>query len=64
MRGLKWLRRRHGREAVQDARAERETSEKRLEVTRRTVIEPLARMHAENHFAEMVMDTLRKKEGR
>lgn len=51
------------RSGVHGARAEREKSERRLEHTRRTVIEPLARMHAENHFAQMVMDTLRK-EGR
>jgi len=54
---------RRDRTALHGARAEREKSEERLAVTRRTVIEPLARMHAENHFAEMVMNTLRK-EGR
>jgi hypothetical protein len=51
------------RAAVHEARAEREKSEERLAVTRQSVIGPLSRMHSENHFAEMVKNTLRK-EGR
>lgn len=53
------LARDHG--AVAEARAERKKSESRLAVTQRTVIEPLAAMHRENHFAEMIMNTLRGK---
>lgn len=55
---------RRNRPALDAARAQRQQSESRLDVTRRTVIDPLARMHAENHFAEMVMNTLRKEEGK
>ena len=63
MSGLKgWLRMRLTRDhaALAEARAQRRESEARLAVTQRTVIEPLAMLRQENHFAEMVMGTLRR----
>ncbi len=54
------LRRDHA--GLAEARAERERSEARLAVTRRTVIEPLVTMHRENHFAAMLLETLRRRE--
>jgi hypothetical protein len=57
---MRWLHR--DRDALAEARAEAARSRERLAVTQRTVIGPLRQMHQENHFAELLIETLRRRE--